>query len=164
MEARLGARLDDAKWMITGSPPFVDAFQKYPDKKLLEKRRNFDSILKKICKCDDWCLRLDLTILCRVLILPKKVHEIRDKQNVLDQCFKKCYPKLVLSQWASEPKRPYPRFRKTMRSLRSYSEVCFHRSPANHCVGINVARSRFISPADSYSNNKAISRSAVFTS
>jgi hypothetical protein len=100
-EARLVARLDDSKWMITGIAPFVAAFQKYPDKKLF-KRVNFDSIFKRICMWDDWCLRLDLTIICGILILPKNVHEIRNKQKALNQYFKKHYPKLALAQWAAE--------------------------------------------------------------
>lgn len=100
-EARLVARLDDSKWIITGIAPFVAAFQQYPDKKVF-KRGKFDSIFKKICMWDDWCLRLDLTIICGILILPKNVHEIRNKQKALNQYFKKHYPKLALTQWAAE--------------------------------------------------------------
>jgi hypothetical protein len=100
-EARLVARLDDSKWIITGIAPFVAAFQQYPDKKVF-KRGNFDSIFKKICMWDDWCLRLDLTIICGILILPKNVHEIRNKQKALNQYFNKHYPKLALAQWAAE--------------------------------------------------------------
>ncbi|KAH8587644.1 hypothetical protein B0O99DRAFT_694310 [Bisporella sp. PMI_857] len=105
LEARLEARLDDAKWIITGRAPFVDAFQKYPEKKLLDsshKRRNFDTTLGKICMWNDWCLRLDLTILCCILLGSKKVDEIFDKQKVLNQYFIKRYPKIVLPQWAAE--------------------------------------------------------------
>jgi hypothetical protein len=100
-EARLVTRLDDSKWIITGIAPFVAAFQKYPDKKLF-KRGNFENIFKKICMWDDWCLRLDLTIICGISILPKNLHEIRNKQKALNQYFKRHYPKLALAQWAAE--------------------------------------------------------------
>lgn len=102
---RLEANLEDAKWLITGRAPFVDAFQKYPEKQFRDssrKRTNFSSNLEKICEWEDWCLRPDLTILCPAVLTPKELDQAYAKQKVLNKYFNKHYPKLVFVEWVAE--------------------------------------------------------------